>query len=246
LVISTDLTPIPEIESLGRHAYTRQISYPPIPDLYLKGLPKAIRSLAATGKLSIQVVELAHRVAMSTEAIDQIRDRPGGRRPGNHDASNMQELENVASLLGSARPPLTKIERVLCIAISIQVMEGSMAQRQSPVYLNLAMSHAKELLSKRYDSVFEDPDEEICYINSLCILLRPMIESIELSPYVSENDIRARLVRQITARSVRMRDWEDCRSVLRQFYYWDGCELQWQAYLSKASALWEKNAYLDL
>lgn len=81
------------------------------------------------------------------------------------------------------------------------------------------MSHARELISKRYDSIYGDPAEDACYINSLCILVRPMIESIDLSPFVSENDTRARLVRQMTGKSVRMRDWKDCRSVLRQFYY---------------------------
>lgn len=242
----TDRRPDLSIEVSTRRHYIRQISYPVIPEVYLKDLPQMIRSLALAGRLSIQVVELAHRVNMSIEAINQISSGDDRRGPSNHDASNLQELENVASLLGSANPPLSKIERVLCLAISIQAMDCSMIQRHSPVYFNLALSHARELVSGIYDNMLLDPVESPCFMISLLVMVRPMIESMDLSLYVPENDIRAQLARKMMGKSARTRDWEDMRGVLRQFFYLETCEPRWKACVSKASALWERNAYLDL
>lgn len=113
-------------------------------------------------------------------------------------------------------------------------MESNRTERQSPLHVSLALSHAGDLLSEEYYCVFKDPVGEACYLITLCILVQPLPDSLDSSSYRSENDFRSRVVVQIMDMSARLRDWVDCRSVLRQFYCWDSCEPQWKTCLDKA------------
>lgn len=67
----------------------------------------ACSSLATAGKLSIQVIELARRLVVTTDSMCQLINKDGyqGRPLTDCDTSNVQELENVATLLGNADPP---------------------------------------------------------------------------------------------------------------------------------------------
>jgi hypothetical protein len=113
-------------------------------------------------------------------------------------------------------------------------------ERQSPIYLNLALSHATELVSEEYDSIWEDIAGKTCYVYSLCVLTISMIMSIDLKSYMPDNDRRAQLVKLMMERSVRLRQWEAYKDVLSRFYHWDSCEPVWKRFFIEGVRLWVK------
>ena len=217
----------------------------------LSELPPGIAVLACQHRLSVPVISLVHRVNMFDSWITHL-DFPTPRitRHGQQhydrsrlkngklvfNASNLQELEYAARLLGT--PGLTYVERVCCIAMLIVCISSTRSEQNSAINMEHIQSLADELLKAPLDE--NDPFATHLYIWVSLNLARTMLpgtatEQMEAFPMKGgqwdEADKRFKLALRIydwfESRRVggeQQVDWEDIAEKTKKDFIWsDGC-----------------------